>query len=387
MISILEDNNPAEILEFSGYGSFDCRTILLVDTSSSMNESAGGVSATKLQAAKDACKAFLGVVRPQDHVGLSTFDTSVRTVFPLGTAPAAVRDGLDGIQANGKTAWRDAVNSALETFAHQPGRRNVILLTDGLDNSSSVSLEQVSQKASELNIPIHVVGLGSSTEIDEAALLQLAHATRGWPMLTPDASKLADLYRDIGKSVKDEVTVTYLSRRPVFDGTLRTVSVVVTTDGKSIGKEIKILEPHWLNISAHPGIFAFFLALIGLAYGIPVAKDRHERARLARARAEAFLPPPDPVRRPAPSTWPVNRRPSAVRSRRSLPPSRDSAAGGHCGPGTGNRFGMPAGVHRGRARPERDDERRTARCRPHRAGYPGRGAGRVGRLRPGGVQR
>src|SRR5262249_9647982 len=78
-IEVFEDDLPVAVTQFQGYGSFSVRTVLLLDTSGSMSEAASP-GRTKLDAAREAGRAFLNVCRPGDEAAVFHFDTQVHVL-------------------------------------------------------------------------------------------------------------------------------------------------------------------------------------------------------------------------------------------------------------------------------------------------------------------
>lgn len=122
--------------------------VLLFDVSGSMSD--GG----KLDQAKKAALDFISAIYTQqtgDRVGLMTFSEHVQTVMPLtpleGNLPA-LTTAINGLTPAGGTALYDAVKDTLLQMSSnpEPNRiRAVVLLSDGQDTDSHVSLNDIKQ--------------------------------------------------------------------------------------------------------------------------------------------------------------------------------------------------------------------------------------------------
>jgi Ca-activated chloride channel family protein len=285
-VELFEDGRPAQVTRLLGAGSFRVTTVLLVDCSGSMADRAGG--ATKLDAAKAACRTFLSASRPDDANSLIQFNTTVRTVQPFGAPAADLRGSVDALRADGGTAWRDAVAEALALLADRQGRRSVVLLTDGQDNSSRRTISAVIADARKLQIPVYAIALGEAHEVDDREMRVLAEETGGSYLLMPTPENLSRLYADMGKSLQQEVGVTYVSNRPSPDGTRRAIRLTVRTEGALLTGGTEYLERHLLNIESHLGVFSFWLVLLGLCYAGPFLRDARRHRAFRQACRDAF---------------------------------------------------------------------------------------------------
>ncbi|GIW84089.1 MAG: hypothetical protein KatS3mg106_602 [Gemmataceae bacterium] len=286
-IELFEDGQAVQAERFLGMGSFSVTTALLVDCSGSMADRVEG-GGTKLDAAKAACRAFLAHSRPRDVISLIRFNTTVTSVQPLGAPLPDVQRSVDTLIAEGGTAWRDAVADALSMLATHQGRRNIVLLTDGQDNSSRHSITSVIREARKLQIPVYAIALGEAHQVDELELRHLAEETGGRYLLMPTAEHLARLYADMSKSLQEEFGVSYQSHRPTPDGTRRAIRLIVRAAGVTLSGGTEYLERHLLNIDSHWGVFLFWGAILGLCYVAPFLRDLRQQRAFRQACRDAF---------------------------------------------------------------------------------------------------
>ena len=285
-VTVLENGNPVDILEFKGFGQFDSRSILVIDVSQSMLEPVSPAQ-TKLAATQDSCKAFLDVCRDSDQVGLITFNDTSRVVSPLGTPLSEIRDAVMSLKAEARTAWRDALFQALTALENEKGRRTILFLSDGLDNESKVPLEQVTDKARLLQVPINTVGFGTAEAIDAAALENLAIVTGGISLITPTTDQLQSIYRETGRTSQEEMSVTYKSKNAAPDGLRRSVELRV---GGAVNKQ-SFREPHLLTIVSNWQVLVMFVLGLGIAWSAPAFSSYLEALRADRVRRAAWAPP------------------------------------------------------------------------------------------------
>ena len=190
--------------------------LLLADTSGSME-------GLKDAALKEAITFFAnrmyeirvqakgGIDPDPDHVGLTEFYGGYREVVPIGpVGPAGTSlddwgDAVDSLYADGGTVLYDAIIRSVDVLEslNIPDRKNVlIVLTDGVDESSGYSLGDAVAKLGESSVTLFALGLsepGGSDHYDFSVLQALANAGRGtaYAADTEDLTGLYDLFATI----------------------------------------------------------------------------------------------------------------------------------------------------------------------------------------------
>jgi len=212
-------------------------TLLVVDVSGSMDV------AGKLDAAKAAARAYVDQMRPGDQAGLVAFDVEVDYVQPLTGDRQTLRRAIDGLTARRDTAMYDALIRATEILRPASGRKAVIVLTDGMDNSSRATLDDVLAGIGPAGLSISTIGLGNVQKVgvsfeglDEPALMELAQGAGGEYGSAGESSVLVDIYERFGRTLQSEYAITYLSPSNLRDGVNRTIRVTLT--GAASGAEV-----------------------------------------------------------------------------------------------------------------------------------------------------
>jgi uncharacterized protein YegL len=217
-----------DIIAFVGAGEQTVTAILVLDRSGSMERE------NKMAGAREAALTFVEMMRTdKDQVGLITFDERVETSQPLTSDKAALEVAIQGVAPHGDTAYYDAVYEAIGQLTTTTGRRVVIALTDGKDNSSRRSRETTIQYAIDNHIPLYTIGLGQR-EIDKQGLREMAERTGGEFHQAPSASELAALYGRLGLELRNEYVLGYTSPTARLDGTRRDVVVTVEHPGATV---------------------------------------------------------------------------------------------------------------------------------------------------------
>lgn len=128
---------------------------IVVDTSGSMS--------WKLPAAKAALQHFVRTLNPRDQVFLSAFSDRSYLLQDFTDSSAALNHAIGLLHAWGRTALYDAVVQGLQRVEHgRWPKKTLLVMTDGIDNSSSYSLDNAIQAARRGGVLIYTVGLGTT---------------------------------------------------------------------------------------------------------------------------------------------------------------------------------------------------------------------------------
>lgn len=241
-IQLYENGALMQLVDIQGGGEavgeqpIPVTTMLVMDISGSMDKN------EKLAAAKEAAKSYIGQMRPEDQAGLITYDTQVYTVQPLTADRAALASAIDGLKTGSDTAMYNALIEAEKALEGVSGRKAIIVLTDGLDNKSQSTLEDVVAGIGESGLTISAVGFGDvntagQAGLNEPALKSLAEQTGGIYGYATDAEALKGLYQQQSRVLQSEHRVTYVSPSTLRDGVNRDLTVAltgaaVTTEGQ-----------------------------------------------------------------------------------------------------------------------------------------------------------
>lgn len=198
---LLVDGAPASIESFEKRAEAPASILFLQDLSGSM--ATGG----KLEESRRAVRYFFDHSLPGDEFSVATFAGGRFAVtVPFTAKLDALRTAVDAFRAYGTTALNDAVAWMPEAgAAGKNPKRFAILITDGVDNASTISPTEAREIVRRANLPVYVLGLeaGNPFEIGQDGkkiyryadvLNLLAHETGGryYPLSTPD---------DLGKAL------------------------------------------------------------------------------------------------------------------------------------------------------------------------------------------
>ena len=136
---------------------------LVVDSSGSM--------ASKMPTVKQTLGDFVKNLNPCDAVILFAFNSQVYMLQPFSTDHQMTAEKMELLNPSGKSALYDATNAALQRLegAEYPNRK-LILISDGIDNSSVVTEQAVVARATKDGIPIYAVGIGDPNAPEKSGI-------------------------------------------------------------------------------------------------------------------------------------------------------------------------------------------------------------------------
>ena len=201
--TVRENGRPVSVVSAQNLGR-DANVALLIDTSRSMQ----GAS---LENAVAAARDFLTVKPNGDQIAVFTFGaTAVQlTGFSTSTTDADQALRTLAVDSHSGTALYDAISLAAGQLASQPGARLILLVTDGKDVSSHVTLDAALKGAHDAHVDIDSIGIRSS-QFTPDALEEISRATGG-VFRAAARGDLVGLYDSIGQELRRTWVIQYLT--------------------------------------------------------------------------------------------------------------------------------------------------------------------------------
>jgi len=202
---------------------------LVVDNSGSMSRKRQSVAS----AALDLIKAS----NPDDEAFVVNFNDRAYLDQGFTNDPAKLRDAIVNLRSDGTTALYDAVAASADELAKHAARAKQVLVvvTDGEDNDSRVTLEQCIRKVQELQGPVvYTIGLlfgdeMTKKEVSHArkALEMLSKETGGIPYEPRSLNEVDSITAEVAHDIRSQYTIGYHSTKPYSEGGYRKVVVEV----------------------------------------------------------------------------------------------------------------------------------------------------------------
>ncbi|MCL4547533.1 MAG: VWA domain-containing protein [Bacteroidetes bacterium] len=193
-------------------------------------DKSGSMAGASLSDAKTAANTFVDNLQTNDKGAIISFNTSVTVDQGFTSDKTLLKNAVNGILAGGNTAIYDAIYQAVDLTKVQTGRKAIILMTDGGDNSSSHSMTDAINYAVQNSLPVYTIGLGlTAGSTSEQNLQQIATQTGGKYYLAPNSSQLLTVYQSISQQLSNQYIITFNS---TSKSTLtRTITIAVTYGG------------------------------------------------------------------------------------------------------------------------------------------------------------
>jgi Ca-activated chloride channel homolog len=178
----------------------------------------------KMDGARAAVNALLDQRVGGDDFALHVFsDGDVREVVPFTEDAAAIRRAVDAVKPWGKTAFYDALARMPDkSLLGRNGARAIVLLTDGIDNASKLTRDELSDLVENISVPVYPIGLrspgslgvplpGQSPEalVNLEVLGQIARFTGGLLAILDDPVKLAEAVRRIESDLRSQYLIGF----------------------------------------------------------------------------------------------------------------------------------------------------------------------------------
>lgn len=226
---ILEDGAPQTITQFSG-DEAPVAVGLVLDNSSSM--------LTRRNMVNAGITAFAESSRPDDEAFTMVFNETVRPGLPPTVAftsnATLLQASAAAVPAGGQTALHDAVIAALDHLRLAERQKHVlVVLSDGEDNASHQSQDEMLRRAEQANALIYTVSTARlDTSVGNERLLRKLARSTGGDLYTPRTERdVVATFGEIGTKIRQGYTLGYVSSNPAHDGSYRKLSVRVFAPG------------------------------------------------------------------------------------------------------------------------------------------------------------
>jgi len=229
---VYEDGRPQPISFFS-HEDLPVTVGLVIDNSGSMGP--------KRDRVVTAALAFVRSSRPDDEVFIVNFNEKVWDPLPAD-APftsnlTVLRSTLIRIGARGKTALFDGISHALDYLERgHHDQKVLVVLSDGGDNASLTTFDQLKAKATKSNAIIYAVGLFEKNDPDAnpRVLKRLAGISGGDAFIPDSLQDVVSILERIATEIRTAYIVGYVPTNTSSDRLFRRLRVSVQRHGGNI---------------------------------------------------------------------------------------------------------------------------------------------------------
>ncbi|HEX7285037.1 MAG TPA: VWA domain-containing protein [Candidatus Angelobacter sp.] len=202
---------------------------ILVDNSGSMR--------TKRNAVTKAVVNLVKASNPNDEVFIVNFNDEPFLDQDFTNNISLMQEALDKVDTRGGTALYDAVYASADHLAKVARKEKKVLLvvTDGEDNESRMSLEQAIRAVQDENGPtiytIGILGEEGHQRRSRRALESLSVQTGGVAFFPRNLEEVDEISREVARDIRNQYSITYKPTNPRSTGGYRTVKVVAHSPG------------------------------------------------------------------------------------------------------------------------------------------------------------
>ena len=232
-VTVFEDGVKQEISGFEFAEALPLSLGIVIDGSGSMKSS--------MPLVHEAASGFVErLVRERDQGFVIEFREAPTLLASLTKQASDLVRAIRETRAAGATALYDAVVMGLYQFRALPGRKALVVLTDGDDNHSWADYDTLRRYARTAGIPIYFIGMGIPfLEMGiKPKMRQLSNDTGAEAFFIGKATELQEIYRKIETELRSQYFISYLTNSKKGENEFRAVEVKLA-DSKLRPKTIR----------------------------------------------------------------------------------------------------------------------------------------------------
>ena len=221
---VIENGQAQTIKYFAGNADFISCAILL-DTTGSMEKA--------LPRLKNSVVRFIDQLAPEDSVAIYSFSENLTQQQELTKDKTAAKRAVLRLHAGGRTALFDALTDVTDEISRQPGKKVVIVFTDGDDNASVLTAQSAIGRATKDGVPLFSIAEGEATESPrlKKILADVSRSTGGETYEVKDIKDIEEIFLKISTALQHIYLITYQPPLEPDNGKWRNI-VVLVGDGK-----------------------------------------------------------------------------------------------------------------------------------------------------------
>jgi VWFA-related protein len=206
---------------------------IIIDNSGSMRE--------KRQKVETASMDLVKASNPQDEVFIVNFNDDAFLDVPFTSDIKKMEEGVARIDSRGGTAMRDAISMSID-YLKKEGKKSkkvLLVITDGNDNASTISLEKLVSRAQQNEILVYAIGLLNEEERREAKLAEralnaISRESGGLSFYPKGVADVDQLTLQVAHEIRNQYTIAYSPTVQEMDGSFRQIKVTVNGPGRPI---------------------------------------------------------------------------------------------------------------------------------------------------------
>lgn len=183
---------------------------------------------------KRTVRNFLQAVPAGNQVTLLGFNDSVFTLTRRSTDPAERVRAVDRLAPWGATALYDVIIRGIEMLGRQTGRRALVVFTDGEDQGSHVTLDDVERRLQASDVTLYMIGQGRGVTHDylRKVMQRLTVPTGGRVFTTDNIDALQGAFEELLDELSNQYLIGYQPLYATRDDSWHEIKVEI--DGESL---------------------------------------------------------------------------------------------------------------------------------------------------------
>jgi VWFA-related protein len=217
---VFDDGKSEQITNFETSGqSLSCG--ILLDTTGSMAEA--------LPRVKNSIVKLIDALDAQDSVAIFTFDSRLSVRQEFTTDKQAAKRAILRTRAEGQTALFDALAEAAQEVAARPGKKVLIVFTDGDDNASALNATAAIGRAKKLGIPLYAIAEGEAMRSHNLRKIldELSERTGGAAYQVKKPAEIEEVFEKIAEDLKHLYMIAYQPPAAAGDSKWHKIEVAV----------------------------------------------------------------------------------------------------------------------------------------------------------------
>lgn len=180
------------------------------------------------------------MLRPQDRAAFYAFNHDVYLRQDLTSSLSALETAVRGLEARGATALYDAIFIAARRLEREPGRRVIIVVSDGQNTVSRVTRERALEEVNRTDAIIFGICPIIRTEYDDFLpppdndFDLLCRQTGGRVFMVTSLSELTTGFAQLEAELRAQYVLSYYSSNDARDGRFRRIEVRVKRPGVTV---------------------------------------------------------------------------------------------------------------------------------------------------------
>lgn len=208
------------------------------------------LSRAQFEGIRRAIDGWFGRLRPEDRAALISFGDRSEVVVDFTGEVDVLRQALLGLgPTDGSTVLYQGIYDAVELSSRRdedlPGRRVLVVLSDGLDEGSGLTAEDVLATLEDRSLPLYALGFGGSARRDSLDLLLRLATNSGGSFIAVDGFDFEGAY-DATREIIERVWVAELRCDTCpTDGSQQRLQVNLNVGGRVLSKglDMRLLAP------------------------------------------------------------------------------------------------------------------------------------------------